>query len=66
MKIWNTPELMELDVRLTAKGPGTVEQNAGGGVGDYSITATYNSATHEWNENSNGTNGCISEVKSAS
>lgn len=63
MKIWNIPSVEELDVMLTAKGPGDVEMNAGGGEGDWTITATYNSATHEWNEAGNGGAGCLEEKK---
>lgn len=63
MKTWSTPALQELDVRLTAKGPGTVEQNAGYVDGSGWVTATYNQTTHEWNDNGNGIGGCLSEIK---
>lgn len=63
MKTWNIPAVEELEVKLTAKGPGSVEQNAGGGVGDFNITATYCEETHEWNEAGNGGAGCLEEKK---
>lgn len=60
MKTWTAPEVQEMDVRLTAKGPGTVEQNAY--YEDGWIPATFNSATHEWNDES----GCLEEKKPGS
>lgn len=63
MKNWNIPSVEELDVKLTAKGPGTTEQYAGGDTGDWNITATYNAATHEWNEIGNDGTGCLEEKK---
>lgn len=51
MKIWTAPELEELEVKLTAKEPCTVEKvNYGPGCIEVS---TYNTATHEYDEGSN-------------
>lgn len=52
MKNWNTPELKELDVQLTAKGRGTTEQYAQFGANGWQ-TATYDvtvgdPSTPEW------------------
>ena len=43
MKAWTSPEISELDVRLTEKGPGVTEQMAHWGFGGWQ-TATYNVA----------------------
>ena len=40
MNTWITPSLTELDVRLTAKAPGTVERLASWGSGDW-MHSTY-------------------------
>lgn len=63
MKNWNAPAVEELEVKLTAKEEGTTEQYAGGGVGDWSITATYNQDTHEWNDFGGTLGGCLEEKK---
>lgn len=47
MKTWTTPVLREMDVRLTAKDPGTVEQYPEELPGGAWTMGTYNSATHE-------------------
>lgn len=47
MKNWIAPALQELDVRLTAKEPGTVEQYSEELPGGAWTMATYNTATHE-------------------
>lgn len=57
MKIWTSPEMEEMDVRLTAKMPSTVEQNAHYDNGWQ--VATLNSATHEWNEEDD----CLEPIK---
>lgn len=51
MKIWTAPEMQELDVKLTAKRPCTVER-AVQGPGCIEIS-TYNTATHEYDEENN-------------
>lgn len=40
MKLWISPMLTELDIRLTAKDPGNVERIASWGTGDW-LTSTY-------------------------
>ena len=40
MNTWTTPTLTELDIRLTAKSPGTVERIATWGPGDW-LNSTY-------------------------
>ena len=65
MKTWNTPELQELDVRLTASGAldSTTEKLAMPDENGTWQPETHNSATHEWNGNYE--NGCVGTIKTS-